>query len=251
MSLSSAPRALLKTASLLMVALSVATAAFTGCALGTRLIPLERWTIGGHDGGELLVAVIGIMLALVKCIVPILWIRRQFTRRQAAVAFVVWVGCSVYLCTAVVGFGLGLVVRMDASAREVALFVGLWLVVETATGLLPAIAWPDKDSTERETTLHEPIELREEVNAARPLPAMVDQPHCQGLHALLHRLVTGPAEHGVQVTPDRCIVTTQRRLAALAGIAAGQVNKELHKLQREGAITLTTSGRRTVIRLRS
>ena len=42
MSLSSAPRALLKTASLLMMALSVATAAFIGFELGTKLILITQ-----------------------------------------------------------------------------------------------------------------------------------------------------------------------------------------------------------------
>ncbi len=249
MSLSSAPRALLKTASLLMMALSVTTAAFIGFELGTKLI--ERWTIGGHDGGALLVAAIGVALALVKCMIPIVWTRRQFTRREAAVAFVIWVGCSVYLCTAVVGFGIGLVVRMDASEREVALFVGLWLVIEIAMGLLPGIAWPDKDATERVIVPNEPIELREEANAALPLPAILDQPPRRNLLALLHHLATGPPEHGVQKTRDGRLVTTQRRLAVLAGIAAGQVNTELRRLQKEQAITLTTSSRRTVIGIRS
>lgn len=251
MSLSSMPRVVLETASLLMVALSVATAAVTGYAMGTQAFQPWRWIIGGHDSGALLFAFINIAVALIKCSIPILWTRRQYTGRKAAVAFLVWAGFSIYLCTAFLGFGIGLVVRMDASGREVALFVGLWLVIEVTTGLLPAIASPHQAATERVTVTNEPLELREEPVATLPLPAIDARPPRRDLLGLLRRLAAGAAEHGVRVAPDGCLVTTQRRLAALAGMAPSQAHDELYRLKEDGAIDLTTSARQTVIRLRS
>lgn len=250
--MTSIPQSLLIAATVLTVALSVVANTAVGYESGARLNPPERRIIGGHDNGALLLAALGMIFTLAKSIIPFLWARRQFTRRQPAVALAIWTFCSVYLFTSIVGFGIGLFVRMDASEREVALLVGLWLVFEIMTGLLPAIALPDnKDSTERVTTPHEPIELREEADAALPLPAILDQSPRRNLLALLHHLATEPPEHGVQKTRDGRLVTTQRRLAVLAGIAAGQVNTELRRLQKEQAITLTTSSRRTVIGIRS
>lgn len=249
--MTSLPQILLIAASVLTVALSVVANTVVGYELGAKWLAVKSWTIGEHEGGALSLAAAGAGFAVLKACLAIQWARGPFSLLGAVFAFVLWLACVVYSCAAVVGFWIGPVVHPDAPAPVVALFAGLWLLIEIAAGLLPAIAWQGKDVTTPVTTPRDPIKLGEVSEATLPLPAILDQLSRRNLHALLLRLVAGPAEHGVQVRSDGSLVTTQRCLAALAGIAAGQVNKELHRLQEEGAITLTTSSRRTIIGIRS
>ena len=249
--MTSLPQILLIAATVLTVALSVVANAVVGYELGAKFLLFERGALGGHKSGALLLAAAGAGFAVLKIVLAIQSARGPFSLLGAVFAFVLWLVCVMYACTAVVGFGIVPVVHPDAPAPVVALFAGLWLLIEIAAGLLPAIVWQGKDVTIPVTALNEPVKLREESEATLPLPAILDQPPRRNLLALLHHLTTGLPEHGVQKTRDGSLVATQRRLAALAGIAAGQVNTELRRLQKEEAIDLTTSARRTIIRVLS
>jgi hypothetical protein len=261
----SVTRRLLFAASLLTVGLSVMAGAAAGYALGTRLVLFGSWTFGGHNIGALFLAAAGFAFAVLKFSLAIHWAEEPLSRHRAVFAFVLWTVSLLYVSTTVVFFNISPFVHLDAPAPSLVLAAGLWFAIEIAAGLLPAIAWPVGEVSELSSRGHTSrptggrvarrvMPLAFPLRTLRPLPevpVLLDHQTDHDLLGLLQQLATVAGELGVQMKSDGCIVTTQRWLAARAGIALSQANKELHTLQRAGAIELTTSGRKTVIRIRS
>ncbi len=211
--------------------------------------------IWGLDAYGLWILGIGICIVLGKSAAPVFMMKLWPVSRIAQAAFTFfWLG--TLLVSAIFVIPAAAMERLGATqvSDPRLLYLAAWPVIDAIASVLPAVLTDLRASTTvpTTTTLDRPVSSGSYVfdRSGRvrgpSIPAHGESDLLGFLQDLTER-PTGLVLEGVEVTPKKEIVTSQRRLAELRSVSKSTINRELHTLEAVGHIHLRVTARETRI----